>query len=92
MTRLSAALEAVQSGPLRYAPGRDQPFGKGWNRPDTYVGVRSFMHWADELPGGPAVGTLEFPYAAVGEETVTVDSARQFGADLAAAFARFLRK
>jgi hypothetical protein len=90
--RLSAALEAVQSGPLKYATGRDQPYGKGWNRAETYVDVRSFMHWADGLPGIKGVATLEFPYAVVGEETVTVDRARQFGSDLAGAIARCLRE
>jgi hypothetical protein len=90
-TRFRAALEAVQLGSLRYAPGHDLSFGSGWNRPETYQDLRSFMHWAEDLPEAKLVATLEIPYAAVGTETVTPDAARQFGADLANSLARFLR-
>ena len=91
LTKVSAALEAVQSGPLRYEPGRDQPYGQGWNSAATYEGVQSFMHWAERLPGIEVVATLEFPYASVGEAEVTVETARRFGGDLANALARCLR-
>jgi hypothetical protein len=91
MTRLIAALEAVQSGPLKYTAGHDQPYGRGWNSQTTYDGVESFMHWAERLPGIQCVATLEFPYASVGGETATVKRPRQFGGDLAHALARFLR-
>ena len=92
MSRLIAALEAVQSGPLQYTAGSDQPYGRGWNSPSTYDGVKSFMHWAETLPGIRAVATLEFPYASINGKTVTVEHARQFGRDLAQALARDLRQ
>ncbi|MFO1094786.1 MAG: hypothetical protein U0992_15990 [Planctomycetaceae bacterium] len=81
----------MQSGPLRYDATRDLPFGRGWNVAATYEGVQSFMHWAEGLPGVRIVATLETPYATVGEAEVTVAGARQFGADLANALARYLQ-
>ena len=91
LTSLGAALEAVQSGPLLYEPGHDRPYGQGWNSAATYAGVQSFMHWAEGLPGIGLVATLEFPYASVGEEQVTVETALRFGGDLANALARHLQ-
>jgi hypothetical protein len=92
VVKLSAILQALQSGPLRYEPGHDQPFGRGWNTPATYVGVESYMHWAETLPGVRGVATLEFPYASVAEAAVTIEHARQFGRDVASALARYLRE
>lgn len=89
--KLCAGLQAVQSGPLRYDATRDLPFGRGWNVAATYEGVQSFMHWAEGLPGVRIVATVETPYASAGEAEVTVAGARQFGADLANALARYLQ-
>jgi hypothetical protein len=87
---LGRILEEVQTGRLRYKASDDMPFGKGWNQSSNYIGGKSFSAWAAELPQTRCATTLEFPYAVVGEEPVTPDSARAFGRDLVRAIRVYL--
>jgi hypothetical protein len=49
------------------------------------------MHWAEELPGVQAVGTLEIPYARIGERAVDEEGVRKLGGNLAAALSEMFR-
>lgn len=89
--RFSRIFEQSIQGPLKYRQTDNLPFNKGWNTPATYEGVRSFWQWGETLPGIRMTGTLEVPYASVGEETVTPEKARVLGRDLVAALVRYLR-
>jgi hypothetical protein len=88
--RFSREFEQVQRGTLRYHMSDNSLFGTGWNVPATYDGVRSFEQWAETLPGLKVAATLEVPYAAVGDVTVTPENARRLGRDLAIAIRTFL--
>ena len=84
-------LEKVQTGKLRYNSADDMPFGKGWNQSSNYIGGISFGSWASRFfPQIRFVTSLEFPYAQVGEEPVTPETARAFGHDLARAIRLYL--
>ena len=84
----SRVLEGVRSGPLPFSRRDNLPFGQAWN---TGTGSgKSFSRWAGELPGVLIANALETPYAVAGGQTVTLDSARALGRDLAAAVRRYL--
>lgn len=83
---LAAVLESVQTGPIVYAPRHDMPHGVGWN---TSVG--NCAQWLASQPGRPAAATIEVPYANAGGTTVTPETARLFGHDLARAIHEYLR-
>jgi len=89
--RLSATLERVGRGPLVFHSDGNLPWGKSWNVPAN-VGPhqKTFAAWASELPGIDIATTLEIPYANVEGQTVTPESARAFGADLARALRTYL--
>lgn len=90
--RLSAILESVQAGPLIYCAQDNLPFGQLWNTEEKLGPGKSFCRWAAELPGMRAAATLEIPYANVRGQTVTPESARSFGRDLARALRWFLEE
>ena len=78
--RLAAASAA---GPLPFHATDLLPFGTEWNVPEPPL-VR-FDEWAIGLAGVRLAAIVEIPYAAVGSATVTADSARALGAQVAAA-------
>lgn len=87
-----ALLEQNRRGPLPYRTADDLPFGSGWNTGENYQQGTSFARWASGQAGVRLATTFEVPYAEAGGETVTPDSARAFGRDLAVALADYLRQ
>ncbi|MBM4034814.1 MAG: peptidase M14 [Planctomycetes bacterium] len=83
-------LEAAAAGPLPYRAASNLPYGKAWNTKANYGAGRSFSRWAGELPGVRLVASFELPYANAGGQTVTAETARAFGHDLAKAIRRYL--
>lgn len=92
LRQFSRLLKDALRGPLQFEPADNLPFGSGWNAPATYGRLKSFAQWAEELPGVRLATTLELPYAQVYGREATPDSARRFGADLAAAITSYLRE
>jgi hypothetical protein len=88
--KLSKILASVQSGPLKFDPGDNMPFGKGWNTSSSYTAGMSSTGWTSALPGVALAATIEFPYATAGGAAVTAESARAFGRDLGTALRRYL--
>ncbi len=88
--RLSEILESIQKGPLLYRAEDNVPYGTAWNTAANFTQGKSFGNWARELPGITAATTLEISYANANGTTVTADSARALGRDLARALRRFL--
>ncbi|MHC4400083.1 MAG: M14 family zinc carboxypeptidase [Planctomycetota bacterium] len=84
---ISRILQGLQTGPLLHDPKHNLPWGQKWN---TLKEPRSCSRWMALQPGVLVATTLEIPYANVGGQTVTVESARAFGHDLAGALRRFL--
>jgi hypothetical protein len=88
--QFSELLASVQQNSLKHRPQDNLPFGEGWN---NYVGpLKSCSRWLGEHPGIYMATTLEIPYANVLGSTVTPDSARQFGHDLARAIEAHFQK
>lgn len=88
LVAFSRIVESVQTGPLEYDSRHNIPWGESWNNMNE---PRSFGRWAALIPGVDLATTLETPYADAGKKTVTIESARALGADLAAAIERWLR-
>ena len=84
-------LETIQTGPLVYRSKNNLPFGQGWNNKANYTAGKPFSHWAAELPGVRAATTIEVAYANAEGKTVTDDSARALGHDLARALRKYLQ-
>jgi len=85
---ISAILKRVQRGPLVFDPANNIPFGREWN---TLPEPRMCARWAAQLPGVRFAATLEVAYAEAGGQEVTIDTARTFGHDLAAALREYLQ-
>ncbi|MCX7001838.1 MAG: peptidase M14 [bacterium] len=88
----SAILEAVQTGPLHFSAADYLPFGCAWNTNTNTTGGQGFARWARTLPGIDLGTALEIPYANARGAEVNQISARQFGRDLAAAIAVYLKE
>ena len=88
LAAFSRLLESVQTGPLRYDPQHNIPWGESWNNMNE---AKSFGRWAALLPGIELATTLETPYADAGDRAVTVKSARALGRDLANTIERWLQ-
>ena len=88
--QLSELLESMQKGPLLYRSKDNVPFGTAWNSAANYTKGTHFSRWALDLPGTGATSTLEISYANANGTTVTADSARALGRDLARALRKFL--
>ncbi len=84
----SKLLESEQTGPLKYDSTHNIPWGQSWNNLNE---ARSFGRWAALQPGIDLATTLETPYADAGGRSVTIESARALGGDLAAAIEKWLR-
>ncbi|MBM3457622.1 MAG: hypothetical protein FJX77_03690 [Armatimonadetes bacterium] len=91
LDRLARALEAAPDRAFPFSPADGLPFNTGWNTATYYQQRRCFMHWAEELSGVEAVGTLEIPYARIGDREVTADGVRKLGGNLAVALWELLR-
>jgi hypothetical protein len=90
MEKISAILEEIQKGPLRFSRVNNMPFGKAWNTAANYKEGMSFGRWTASRPGIRAAGTLEIPYANIGGVEVTAAAARLLGRDLARSLRRAL--
>ncbi|MBE0534565.1 MAG: peptidase M14 [Phycisphaerae bacterium] len=89
---LGEILEKVQTGPLTYRASDNLPFGKAWNTGANYASGKSCSRWAGELPGIALSTGLEIPYANANNKTVTAETARAFGRDLALALYHYLKE
>jgi hypothetical protein len=85
--QFSEILQAVQAGPLVHDPKHNLPWGEKWN---TLKEPRSCSRWTALQPGILLGTTLEIPYANVAGQTVTAETARTFGHDLARAMRRYV--
>jgi len=85
-------LQKVRSGPLPYRADDNLPFGTGWNTANNYKQGMPFGKWISLQPGIKFAATIEIPYANVRGITVTAESARAFGHDLAQAIRLYLHK
>ncbi len=85
-------LEAARTGPLPYKASNNLPFGKAWNTGKNFDAGKSFSRWAGELPGIRLAASFEIPYANAGGQSVTAESARAFGHDLAKAIRQYLEQ
>jgi hypothetical protein len=83
-------LEASRRGPLPFRAEDNLALGAAWNTPNNYRAGMTFSRWAASQPNIRFASTIEIPYANVSGEPVTPESARAFGADLAAALRLFL--
>jgi len=89
--RLSAVLESLPDKSLPYRAADNLPFGQEWNNREKMGEGKSFAEWAAGLPGVEVAATLEVAYANVHGATVTPQTARAFGHDLARAIRLFLQ-
>ncbi|MCX8038757.1 MAG: M14 family zinc carboxypeptidase [Candidatus Sumerlaeia bacterium] len=85
----SRILEQTRTGPIPYVAQNNLPFGKAWNQESGPL--KSFARWAAELPGIGVATTIEIPYAHASGTTVTADTARALGRDLARAMKAYLQ-
>lgn len=83
-------LATIQTGPIVYRTKNNLLFGQGWNTQANYTSGKPFSHWAAELPGIRVATTIEVAYANAEGNTVTDETARAFGHDLARALRRYL--
>jgi hypothetical protein len=88
--RFSKVFESVQRGPLVFRSKDNLPFGQGWNTKANYGTRKPFSQWAAEQPGVRVATTLEVAYANASGKTVTDQSARALGHDLARALRKYL--
>lgn len=91
---LSGLLEEEQRGPLIFSAKDNLPFGQDWNVPsrleDPFGALKSCARWTADLPGVQLGTSIEIPYANADGKTVTAETAKAFGHDLARAIYRFL--
>ena len=87
--QLSACLETVQSGVLRYRAADNMPFGTDWNM-GFDLEMKCFHGWVGRLPGVRLAGAVELPYATANGQEVNPTTARAFGRDIAAAIRAYL--
>ncbi len=85
-------LEAARTGPLPYRASDNLPFGQAWNTGKNFDAGKSFACWAGEQPGIRLAASFEIPYANAGGQTVTAETARAFGHDLAKAIRQYLER
>lgn len=90
--KLAEILEATQKGPLPYRARENIPFGSAWNTASNFKQGTNMARWALSLPGNPTTVTLEVSYANANGATVTADSARALGHDLAQAIRKLLEQ
>ncbi|WP_147918436.1 M14 family zinc carboxypeptidase [Ruania zhangjianzhongii] len=96
---LAEELEQAAVGPLPYRRANDLPFGTAWNvagnfvtRDERAVPQQSIGWFLDDEPAAGMHAILEFPYANAEGAEVNATTSRAFGADLAQAIERYLRR
>jgi hypothetical protein len=90
VSRFCTLLESTQRGPLVYQSKNNLAFGQNWNNKANFTTGKPFSHWAAELPGVVAATTLEVAYANAEGKTVTDESARALGRDIARTLRKYL--
>ena len=90
--RFGRILEGLQSGCMAYREADDIRWGEDWNTDRNYGAGRSVKRWASEDLQCGFIGSFEIPFANANGKTVTPDSCREFGRDVARAYRRFLEK
>jgi hypothetical protein len=83
-------LEKIEPNPLAYRQADDLPYGKLWNTAANYAQGMCFERWASTMPGIRLAGHIEIPYANANGAEVNVETARQFGVNLATALRKYL--
>ncbi len=84
--RFSETIEKTQSGVMRYKASDDIPFGTGWNTGKNYADGLSAVRWAaSNVPSLRIARTFEIPFANANGATVTPETCREFGRDIARA-------
>lgn len=89
--RFCRTLETTQTGPITYRTRNNLLYGQGWNTDKNYTAGKAFSRWAAELPGTRAATTIEVAYANAEGDTVTDQTARALGHDLARALRKHLQ-
>lgn len=96
---LAEELEQGAVGPLPYRRANDLPFGTGWNvagnfvtRDERAIPQQSIGWFLDDEPAAGLHAILEIPYANAEGAEVNATTSRAFGADLAQAIERYLRR
>ncbi|MCG3150470.1 MAG: hypothetical protein PCFJNLEI_03956 [Verrucomicrobiae bacterium] len=87
LDKFTTFLERNQQGPLIYSQQHTMRIGTGYNSPKDGPSSR----WAQALPNTILGVTLETPYANASGCEVNMDSAKEFGRDIAVALKDFLR-
>jgi len=90
--KFAKVLETVLTGSLNYRAKDNLPFGTAWNTAKNYSAGKSCSRWTSELEGIRLGASFEIPYANADGQSVTAESARAFGRDLARAIRRYLEK
>ena len=88
--KFGSILESVTDKTLPYKSANDLPFGKNWNKADSYKEGKSFFQWADELEGIRLSSAFEIPYAQSGRTIAAPDTLRAFGANFVQAMRKYL--
>lgn len=84
-------LEKVKPNSLAYQQTNDLPYGKAWNTSSNHSQGMTSVRWSSALPGIRLASSIETPYATANGTEVTVQSARQFGANLSTALWQYLK-
>ena len=80
----SETLEKLQCGSFRYKASDDLPFGEAWNTGANYGQGDSSVRWfAREVKGLRVCRSLEVPFANANGATVTPETCRDLGRDVA---------
>ena len=91
--RFSELLESLQCGTMAYRASDDIPFGEGWNTGSNYTAGKSCIIWAlsnENLTNLKVCRTFEVPFAKANGTTVTGETCRDLGADIAKTAKAFL--
>lgn len=89
-TRFGSILESLCGNSVPYRAAGNLPYGTDWNAPTSFTPGKNCSRWTSELDGMRLSASFEFPYANAGAVTLTPESARAFGAHLAAATRGYL--
>ena len=84
-------VEKTHQGDLPFFAADYLQFGTEWNKMGNYKKGHSFTRWADSLPFVPLSACIEFPYAAVHDQQVRIEGARQFGRSLALSLQKYIQ-
>ncbi len=90
LKRFAVLLDSVQTGPIRFSQSNILSWGTSWYKEGIYDPGYSLQKFTSLLPNAQLTTTLEIPYAISSGDTVTDESARQFGADLVNALSVYL--